>query len=107
MFPATKAVKKETDRIHELTERRQNYKLLPEVIGEINRQTKGWASYFSFGYPAMAYRRVNEAIHRRLIQHLKRGSQRGFKKPEGESYYAYFKRMGRRVPAKPAQLPDT
>jgi RNA-directed DNA polymerase len=94
VFPSKKAVKKEIKRVHELTERRQNYKPLPEVIGEINRQTKGWSSYFSFGYPAMAYRQVNEAIHKRLIQHLKRRSQRRFKKPQGESYYAYFKRQG-------------
>jgi RNA-directed DNA polymerase len=77
-----------------LTERRQNFKPLPEVIGEINQQTKGWRSYFSFGYPRMAFRRVNDAIYERLIQHLKRRSQRRFKKPESESYYAYFKRLG-------------
>ena len=94
VFPATKAVKKEIARVHELTERRQNYKPLPVVIGEINRQTKGWSSYFSFGYPSKAYRRVNEAIHKRLIQHFNRRSQRRFKKPQSESYYACFKRLG-------------
>jgi RNA-directed DNA polymerase len=94
VFPSTKAVKKEIERIHELTERRQNYKPLPEVIGEINRQTKGWSGYFSFGYPSLAYRRVNRAIYERLIQHLNRRSQRRFKKPESESYYVYFKRLG-------------
>ena len=94
VFPSTQAVKKEIERIHELTERRQNYKPVPEVIAEINRQTRGWSGYFSFGYPALAYRRVNDAIHRRLVQHLKRRSQRRFKKPEGESYYACFKRLG-------------
>jgi hypothetical protein len=46
----------------------------------------------------MAYRRVNKAIHKRLIQHLNRRSQRRFKKPESESYYAYFKRLGVEFP---------
>ena len=94
VFPAKKAVKKEIERIHELTERRQNFKPLEEVVGEINQQTRGRRSYFSFGYPQMAFRRVNQAIQERLIQHLNRRSQRRFKKPEGESYYAYFKRLG-------------
>ena len=106
VFPATKAVRKEIARVHELTERRQNYKPLPVVIGEINRQTKGWSSYFSFGYPSKAYRRVNEAIHKRLIQHLKRRRGATLQETRERKLLRLFQTAGRRVSGRRAQLPD-
>lgn len=94
IFPSKKAVEKEVAKIHELTDYRHSFQPIPEVVEEINRQTAGWSRYFSFGYPRMAFRRINYTIQQRLRQHLNRRSQRRFKKPEGESYYAYFKRLG-------------
>ena len=94
IFPSKKAVKKEIAKIHELTDGRHGCQPIVTVIEEINQQTAGWSRYFSFGYPSKTFRRINAAIQQRLRQHLNRRSQRRFKKPESESYYAYFKRLG-------------
>jgi RNA-directed DNA polymerase len=94
LFPSQKAVEREVAAIHELTSSRQAYKPLPVVIAEINQQTRGWSQYFKLGYPAKVFKRINATIQTRLHHHLNRRSQRRFKKPEGESYYAYFKRQG-------------
>jgi RNA-directed DNA polymerase len=94
IFPSKKAVKREVAKIHELTDLRRSFQPIVVVVGEINKQTAGWSRYFSFGYPRMAFRRINYAIQQRLKHHLNRRSQRRFTKPEGESYYAYFRRLG-------------
>lgn len=94
LAPSKKAVEREVAAIHDLTSKRQSFKPLPVVIEEINQQTRGWSNYFKLGYPAKAFKRINSAILTRLQQHLNRRSQRRFKKPQNESYYAYFKRLG-------------
>lgn len=94
LFPSGKAVEREVAAIHDLTSKRQSFKPVPVVIAEINRQTRGWSNYFKLGYPAKAFKRINATILTRLQQHLNRRSQRRFKKPKDESYYAYFKRQG-------------
>jgi RNA-directed DNA polymerase len=94
LFPSRKAVEREVAAIHDLTSKRQSFKPVPVVIEEINRQTRGWSNYFRLGYPAKVFKRINATILTRLQQHLNRRSQRRFKKPQDESYYAYFKRQG-------------
>lgn len=87
-------MQKEVARIHELTASGQGFKPLVDVMEEISQQTRGWKSYFSFGYPSKVSNRINQAIQDRLEQHARRRRQRRFKKPEDESYYASFKRLG-------------
>jgi len=94
IFPSKKAVKKEVAKIHELTDGRHSREPIVEMIDKINKQTTGWSRYFSFRYPRHTFQWINAAIQQRLRQHLNRRSQRRFKKPEGESYYAYVKRLG-------------
>ncbi len=94
LCPSKKSVEREVAAIHDLTSKRQSFKPLPVVIEEINQQTRGWGAYFKLGYPAKTFKRINAAILTRLQQHLNRRSQRRFKKPQNESYYAYFKRQG-------------
>lgn len=94
VFPSKKAVQREGAKIHEMTSHRQCFKPLTVVIEEINRQTRGWKSYFSYGYPSQAHSQINKAIQDRLYQHANRRSQRRFRKPKDESCYAYYKRLG-------------
>lgn len=94
VYPSRKAVQREGAKIHEMTSHRHCFKPLPVVIDEINRQTRGWKSYFSYGYPSQAHRQINKAIQDRLYQHTNRRSQRRFRKPKDASYYAYFQRLG-------------
>jgi RNA-directed DNA polymerase len=94
--PSEKALKKEREKLHELTNRRQSCKPIPELIEELNRHLKGWKNYFDFGYPRVAFREINSYLRYRLEQHLRRRSQRPFQPPQGVTHYEHYKRMGLR-----------
>ena len=84
------------DRINELTDRRQGCTPIPQLIDRLNRQLKGWAHYFSLGYPRKAYRKINWHAGYRLANHLKHHrSQRPYRRPDGMSYYEHLQRLGR------------
>ena len=67
---------------------------IPQLIGEMNRHLKGWANYFSIGYPRVALREINTYVRDRLVQHLRRRSQRPFRPPEGVTYYEQLQKLG-------------
>jgi len=94
VFPSAKALKRERVKLHEMTDHRQCFKPLPQLIEELNRHLKGWANYFSFGYPRVAFGEVNTYVRYRLEQHLRRRSQRPFRPPKGASFHDHFKRIG-------------
>jgi len=94
VFPSDKAVGRERARLKELTGPRMCFKPVARMIEEVNRQRRGWANYFSFGYPRQALREINRYTHERMRNHLKRRSQRPYKPPPGMSLYAHLKRMG-------------
>jgi RNA-directed DNA polymerase len=93
--PSKKALQRERERINELTDRSQGCTPIPRLIARLNRQLRGWANYFSRGYPSKAYRAINWHVGYRLANHLKHHrSQRPYKLPEGMSYYEHFQRLG-------------
>ena len=94
MVPSDKAMKKERAELHELTNCKQCFKPVPELIAEINQQTKGWKAYFSIGYPKAAYWEMDAYIRKRLEQHLKRRSQRGFEFPKDRTIFQYLEEQG-------------
>jgi RNA-directed DNA polymerase len=95
--PSAKALQKEREKVKEMTGSSQCYKPLPELIESLNRQLDGWANYFNFGYPRMAFREINWYVRDRLKQHLRRRSQRPFRPPEGVSCYEHLNKMGLRI----------
>jgi RNA-directed DNA polymerase len=92
--PSKKALKKEREKLHELTNHRQCFQPIPQLIEELNRHLEGWKNYFDFGYPRVAFGEINTYIRYRLRQHLRRRSQRPFRPPEGVSYYEQIQRFG-------------
>ena len=94
VYPSAKALKREREKLHEMTNHRQCYKPIPELVKELNRHLKGWANYFSYGYPRDAFREINSYVRYRLAQHLRRRSQRPFRPPEGVSFYEQIQRFG-------------
>jgi len=89
-----KALKRERQRLRELINSEVCFKPLPELIEKLNRHLKGWANYFSYGYPRKGIRQINMYARQRLTQHMRRRSQRPFRPAQGVSYYEHFKRMG-------------
>lgn len=107
LFPSGKALQKEREKLHEMTDSHQCFKPIPELIGELNRQVKGWANYFSIGYPTGAYWQIDWYVRGRLMQHLRRRSQRPFRPPAGRSLYQHIQKLGLvlLVSKRSAQLP--
>jgi RNA-directed DNA polymerase len=94
VFPSKKAVQRERERLHEMTQSRQCFKPIPVLIGEINRHLKGWANYFSLGYPISAYCEIERYVQGRLIRHLQRRSQRPYRPPQGEAWLPHLAKLG-------------
>ncbi len=94
--PSAQALKKEREKLHELTGVSQTYVPLPTLIQNLNRHLDGWASYFRFGYPRVAFREINWYVRDRLKHHLRRRSQRPFRPPEGSTYYDHLAKIGLR-----------
>jgi len=94
--PSAKALKKEREKVREMTGPSQCFQPIPKLIQNLNRQLDGWANYFRFGYPREAFRDINWYVRDRLTQHLRRRSQRPFRPPEGSSYYDHLDKLGLR-----------
>jgi len=92
--PSAKALKKEREKLHELTDYRRGHVPIPLLIEGLNRHLGGWKNYFNFGYPRVAFGEINTYVRARLRQHLRRRSQRPFRPPEGVSYYGQIQRFG-------------
>ena len=93
--PSKKALQRERERINELTDRRQSCTPIPRLIERLNRHLKGWANYFSYGYPRKAHGKIDWHVGYRLANHLKHHrSQRPYRLPGGVTYYQHFQRLG-------------
>ena len=92
--PSAKALQKEREKLHAMTNHRQCAKPIPQLMAELNRHLGGWKNYFDFGYPRVAFGAINWYVLDRLRQHLRRRSQRPFRPPEGVSYYEQVQRLG-------------
>jgi RNA-directed DNA polymerase len=92
--PSKKALERERAKLRELTQGRRCFWPIPMLIEDLNGHLNGWANYFHFGYPRVAFRRINSYVRQRLTQHLRRRSQRPFRPPEGVTYYEHLHRLG-------------
>jgi RNA-directed DNA polymerase len=94
VMPSEKAVTRARDRVRELTDAKNNFRPIDEVVGGVSNWLRSWATYYRFGYPRHAFRRVNWYVLLRLMRHLRRRSQRPFRPPEGRSVYATLRALG-------------
>lgn len=93
VFPAKKSVARLRERLRLLLAANP-VTPIPMLIGRVNRLLRGWKQYFSHGYPRAAFRAVNRYVVQSLTRHLQRRSQRPFRPPEGQSFYAHLKALG-------------
>ena len=94
VFPSAKALKRARAKVREMTDKRQCFTPVPELIARINRHLRGWANYYAYGYPRKAFRAMNRHVRQRLAKHLERRSQRPYKLPEGQTYYQHLNNLG-------------
>jgi RNA-directed DNA polymerase len=103
VFPSKKAVQREREKLHQMTDSHQCFKPISTLIGELNRHLKGWANYFSFGYPTGVYWEIDWYVRSRLIRHLQRRSQRPYHPAKGEAWYSHLQRLGLVCLARPSE----
>jgi RNA-directed DNA polymerase len=92
--PSRKALEREREALRQLINPHQSHTPLPELIGRLNRNLRGWSGYFKLGYPRTAFRDLNYFVRHRLGKHLHRRSQRGWRARQGVSLYAHLKHLG-------------
>jgi RNA-directed DNA polymerase len=92
--PSAKAMERQREKVRKLVSPKQSRIPLPDLIGTLNAQLRGWANYFKLGYPRQAFRSLNVYVRQKLTWHLQRRSQRSWR-PSGDlTAYAYLNRMG-------------
>jgi RNA-directed DNA polymerase len=89
-----KTLKRERQRLREMISKERCFVALPQLIEELNGHLKGWANYFSYGYPRKGFRQIDTYVRLRLTCHVRRRSQRPFRPANGVSYHEHFNRMG-------------
>ena len=85
LFPSKKSLEKEREKIRELTGPKQCFKPVSELVEELNEHLAGWKNYFKVGYCRREFRKINYFVQCRMIKHLNRRSQRGYKLPKETS----------------------
>src|SRR5437588_12757863 len=56
------ALKRERNKLHDMTASSQCFKPIPQLIGQINRHLEACANYFSIGYSRVALREINTYV---------------------------------------------
>jgi RNA-directed DNA polymerase len=96
--PSAKAVKREMAVLTEKTSHRQGLKPIDLLITQLNRHLKGWMNYFSLGYPRHAFRQIGHHVRERVVRHLRRRSQRSYRKSEDHTWYRELAVLGLLIP---------
>jgi len=100
LFPSKEDCARRREKVRHKLQPKTSYVPIPKLIEELNHQLTGWAGYFSKGYPRKSYprksyREINCFVQQRLINHLKRRSQRPYRPQKGESWYHHlYRKLG-------------
>lgn len=92
LFPSKDACARRREKVRQQLQPKTSHVPIPQLIGQLNSQLKGWAGYYSKGYPRKSYREMNWFVQRRLTKHLKRRSQRPYRPRKGETWYQHLYR---------------
>ena len=94
VFPSEKAQARERAKLREKLGKSRSHTPVPDLVQELNRELRGWANYFGYGYPRKAFREMNSYVRSRLAAHLKRRSQRPYRLPQGVSWHRHLGDLG-------------
>ena len=87
---SAKSLKRVRSKVHALTSSRNSWKPIERVVGELNELLSGWWPYFRHFYRHKTRSRVNVYVYQRLVQHLRRRSQRPLRPPKNMTWYAFL-----------------
>ena len=96
VFPSAKSLSRARAKLRDLTDRRHNFEAVESTVAGVSRWLGSWGEYFRHGYPSEAFGKLNWFANQRLKRHLQRRSNRPYRVPAGESFYAHLKRLGLR-----------
>jgi RNA-directed DNA polymerase len=94
VVPSEKALARARDKLGELTARDRGWLPPSAVVGQVSSWLHSWARYYDHGHPRRAFNKLNWYCYQRLVQHLKRRSQRSYRFPKGRSKFAHLKLLG-------------
>jgi RNA-directed DNA polymerase len=94
LFPSAKSMQRERDKLREMTGPEMCFKPIVAMIAQINDHLRGWSNYFGKGHPRDAFRQVNRFVQERLERHLKRRSQRPFRRRGASTWPEQLQRLG-------------
>lgn len=94
LFPSEKSQKKIRERVRAVLYKHRN-NMFMEVVEALNETLTGWCEYFNYGYPRMAFRKLNWYVLLAIKGFLRNRSQR-INKPfrRGETRYEGLRRYG-------------
>ena len=87
--PSTKACARERAALRELINAQTTYVPIAELVTRVNRQVKGWGTYFGRFHHGVRFQGLNSFLCQRLVKHLKRRSQRPVRPPTGVTWYGF------------------
>ncbi len=93
VVPSANSLKRLRERLRQMTSRRVQAPV-EDVIRRVSLYLKGWSAYFSFGYPRVAFRKVNWFVHKRFRRFMVTRSQRRCKLLDGPSLYNALRAKG-------------
>lgn len=88
--PSKDSVLREFKNIGAITRYRNSCIPVKKLIESLNQQMNGWGNYFCLGNPHNTFAKIDRHAREKLWRHLRRRSQRGYKKWEGQSSYNYL-----------------
>jgi RNA-directed DNA polymerase len=90
IHPSEKSVKRLRAKVRAKTRAGQGWKPIGMLVGELNALLRGWWNYFGRFHHHKVCSKVNVYVYARMVQHLRRRSQRPLRPPKNLSWYEYL-----------------
>lgn len=89
-----KAQKRARDKVRYLTGKQFCFLPVGDVVRNVNAVLRGWLRYYAKGHPANARWNLVRFAETRIVDHLRRRSQRPYRPPEGVDLYEHVHDLG-------------
>lgn len=90
LTPSQESVTRAMRKVSDLTGTKFGFLPAQVVVANVNRFLQGWSGYFRYGYAGAALRKVDWHAQCCLVRHLKRRSQRPYRRPKDETWYQHL-----------------